>query len=287
MSDVASRSTRWFQGLLVLGCFSAILVEWAQYASHVSRLSYVLLVPLLAGVLALVPGEDSARDPASRERLLGRRLSTLLLLGAALLLALGSLSSVFTLSITAFPLALLALAISWAGWPAVRSRPWAALLLFGMVPLPMPILDQINPWLTRASGQVAVTLIRPFDAEASWIGSDLTFRDWTLEVAEACSGSGTFLIFLVLGVFLAGLFRFRLRGLLLLLAIAPPLTLLVNGVRIGGTALLLERFGRAAGEGLIHELFGQGVVIVAAALLVWGGTAAAARSRRAQPGESR
>lgn len=281
MSETPSLSppapiVRALQGLLVAAACSAILVEWAQYASHVSRLSYVLLVPVLAAVLAVVPGEKTREGTESH----GRRRATALLFLAALLLALGSTSSVFTLSIAAFPTAITALAISWHGWSAVRARRWAVLLLFAMVPFPMPILDRINPYLTEASGATAVTLVRPFDADASWIGSDLTFRGWTLEVAEACSGSGTLLIHLVLAVFLAGLFRFRLPGLLLLLAVAFPLTLVANGARIGGTALLIDGFGRGAGEGLAHELFGQGVVFLAIALLVGGAAYAARRGRR-------
>jgi exosortase/archaeosortase family protein len=113
-----------------------------------------------------------------------------------------------------------------------------------------------------------VTLFAPFDAYASWAGSTLSFRGWTLIVAEVCSGSGTLLMLGTLSAFLAALFRLRPLPALGLFLSALPVTLAVNGLRIASSALVIDRFGAAAGEGLWHELLGQAVVVAGAALLV-------------------
>ncbi len=144
----------------------------------------------------------------------------------------------------------------------------ALALLFLMVPPPMPVMDRINPFLVQASGRTAVALLTPFDPEVGWSAATLSFRGWTLIVAEACSGSGTFLMLGTLCVFLAALFRLRVLPALGLLALALPLTLLVNGVRIASSALIIDRFGAAAGEGLPHEILGQVVVLAGVGLLV-------------------
>ncbi len=276
MSERPTRLRRIVELVLLGAVFSTILVEWAGYAARVSRLSYVLLVPVLAGVLALLPSKEEEPAPLVPG---GGRLGSLLLPLAAAILAAGSIAGVFTVSVFAFPVAVLGLAISWWGVGAVRRRFWSALLFFLMVPIPMPLLDRLNPHLTQASGVVAVNLVRPFDGEATWVASDLTFRGWTLVVAEACSGSGTFLAYVVLATFLAGLFRPGVLLTIVLFGLAVPLTLAVNGLRIASTALLLDNLGPQAAEGWAHELLGQGLVIGAAGLLALG-VALAAHPRR-------
>jgi exosortase len=241
-------------------------VEWFEVSSASSRLSYALLVPVLALVLAVRAARglpSRAAVPAAR-----RGVAALCALTCSLTLFVGATSGVFTLSLVSVPLAALAYTARWGGADSLRRFAPALALLFLMVPPPMPVLDRINPFLSQASGGAAVTLLTPFDAEASWAGSTLSFRGWDLAVAEACSGSGTFLVLGTLCAFLAGLFRMRLWAAATLLCLTVPLTLLVNGVRIASSAMLIAQFGAGAGEGFAHELLGQAVVLAAAALLV-------------------
>ncbi len=264
---LSARATRGLELALFCGLVSPLLIEWFETTSASSRLSYALLVPGLALVLALRTSRpESALAPgaspwAATAAILGA-------LSSALALLAGSLSGIFTLSLLAIPLAAMAWTARLAGTRGLRRFGPALALSFLMVPPPMPVLDRINPFLIQASGSTAVTLLAPFDRAVDWAGSTLSFRGWTLIVAEACSGSGTFLMLGTLCAFLAGLFRLRARAALLLLAAALPLTLLVNGVRIASSALVIDAYGAAAGEGLAHELLGQAVVLAGAALLV-------------------
>ena len=222
-----------------------------------------LLVPVLALVLALRAGRASParpeRSPTSAAACAGL---------AAGALATGSLSGVFTLSLLAVPLSTLAFVARWCGPGGLRRFAPALAFLFLMVPPPMPLMDRVNPLLTEASGETAVTLLAPFDAHTSWAGSTLSFRGWTLIVAEVCSGSGTLLMLGTLHAFLAGLFRMRPAAALGLIALALPVALVVNGVRIASSALVIDRFGPGAAQGIAHELLGQGVVVCGAALVV-------------------
>ncbi len=281
-----ARATRGLELALFFGLATPLLSEWFETTSASSRLSYALLVPALAAVLAfrasrarfpgtarLQPGSssplrsDKEQSQAGAWRSQGGSAALCACL-AALALLTGSLSGVFTLSLLALPLATLAFVARWTGTDGLRRYAPALAFLFLMVPPPMPLMDRVNPLLTEASGQAAVTLLAPFDANVGWAGSTLSFRGWTLIVAEVCSGSGTLLMLGTLCAFLAGLFRLRPATALGLLLLALPLTLLVNGVRIASSALVIARYGAEAGKGLAHELLGQGVVIVGAALLV-------------------
>jgi exosortase len=257
-------ATRGLELALFLGLAGPLLAEWFDTTSTSSRLSYALLVPALALVLALRarrarPDGEPRRAPAAA--------ALFAALAAAALLA-GSLSGVFTFSLLALPLSAVAFAARWSGADGLRRFAPALAFLFLLVPPPMPLLDRVNPLLTEASGTTAVTLLAPFDPRAGWAGSTLSFRGWTLIVAEACSGSGTLLMLGALSAFLAGLFRLRPAPATGLVLLALPVTLLVNGARIASSALVIDRFGAAAGAGLAHELLGQGVVLAGAAALV-------------------
>jgi exosortase len=260
-------ATRALEPALFLGLTAPLLAEWVETTSASSRLSYALLVPGLALGLAWRAKYAAKGDAWVGDRL-GQTLAALAAALAGLVLLGGALSGVFTLSLLALPMASVAYSARTFGARGLQALAPALALAFLMVPPPMPLLDRINPFLVEASGTTAVTLLRPFDAAAGWSGATLTFRGWELIVADACSGSGTFLMLGALSAFLAALFRLRPPGTLLLLALSLPVTLLVNGLRIASSALVIERFGAAAGQGLAHELLGQAVVIVGAAALV-------------------
>lgn len=238
-------------------------MEWASFASGVSRIDYCLIVPILAAILARVAiqKQDPLPSPAPK----AQRFGYLCLLGGGLLLGLGSLSAIFTISIAGFPLAVSGLVgIYWGNKGLSRLR-YALLMLFAMVPVPLPLLDWLTPSMVRASGATAVAMVSPFDPEATWIGSDLTYRGWTLFVAEACSGSGTLLVLGTLTLFMAGLFQMRALMVVITLLLAIPLTLFINGLRIAAIAFVLDGFGIGAVSGAGHEIIGQLVVIAGAA----------------------
>ena len=67
---LSARATRGLELALFVGLVSPLLVEWFETTSASSRLSYALLVPGLALVLALrrAPGRDAERADAGHPR---------------------------------------------------------------------------------------------------------------------------------------------------------------------------------------------------------------------------
>ena len=266
-----SRRVRFGQAFILLAIFLPVLNEWVSYCSKVSRLGYVLLVPILAAALAVQAGRktDDAADETQRLRGTGGALGPLVLLGSALLYGLGSATGIFTLSIAAVPLAISGLVASWGGRRLVRRQARALVMAAFLVPVPLPLLDGMNPGLVDASGTVAVFLLGFLDPGTSWVGSELGFEGWTLIVADACSGSGTSLSLFVLTVFLTGLFGLSPLSSGALALLVLPLSLVVNALRIAATALLLAHIGPQAAAGLPHEILGQVLVIGTMGLLTW------------------
>jgi len=262
---LSARATRGWELALLALAVTPLAVEWFETTSASSRLSYALLVPLLSAALAWRARAASQAESFSSST---APAGTVLALLSALAFLAGALSGVFTLALLGLPLAAAALTARHGGPGALRRHAAPLLLLFALVPPPMPLMDRVNPFLVEASGRTAVTLLLPFDPDVTWRGPEFFFRGWTLVVAEVCSGSGTFLMLFVLSGFLGGLFRLGPLAAALLLVLSVPVTLLVNGLRIASSALVIDRFGAAAGEGLAHELLGQAVVVLGAALLV-------------------
>ena len=254
-----------FGALFVL--FGPLLWEWAVYVSQVGRLSYALLVPFLAGWLAWVARSETSVGPRwAEDRPAGDALPWFLLSLGGLLLVIGGVSSVFTISVAGFPLAFIGAVALQGGRSALWRFRFALLMLLAMVPIPLPLLDRFTPMMVQASGDTAVAMLRVVESgEITWIGSNLNFRGWNIFVAEACSGSGTMLTLGVLSLLLAGLFSMRVWALGLTLLLVLPLTLFVNGLRIALTAWFLDVFGPAAVTGSGHEILGQVVVILAGA----------------------
>ena len=113
-----ARATIGLELALFLGLASPLLAEWFETTSASSRLSYALLVPALALVLALRAGrgrEHEGERPAPRWAALFAALAALAFLG-------GSLSGVFTLSLCAVPLAVAAFVARWRGAVALRRQ---------------------------------------------------------------------------------------------------------------------------------------------------------------------
>lgn len=260
-----SYAARPLKAALVLAVFGTILLEWAEYTGGVSRINYCLLVPVLAAVLAWSVIRDWS--PISAPDRTGMRVGYASLGLSGILLTIGSLSSIFTVSVAGFPFAVLGLiAVFWGKEGLFRLR-YALLMFFAMVPVPLPLLDRLTPGMVRATGAAAVAMVSPFDSEATWVGADLTYRGWTLFVAEACSGSGTLLVLGTLTLFMAGLFRMSTKAVVITLILVGPITIFINGLRIAVMAWVLDGFGPAAVTGAGHEIVGQMVVIAGAAVL--------------------
>lgn len=260
-----SYAARSLKVALVLAVFSAILVEWAEYTGGVSRINYCLLVPALAAILAwsVIHDWSPIHTPDSSGIQLGYACLGL----SGLLLIIGSLASIFTVSIAGFPFAAMGLiALFWGKEGLFRLR-YALLMFFAIVPVPLPILDRLTPGMVRATGAAAVAMVSPFDSEAAWVGADLTYRGWTLVVAEACSGSGTLLVLGTLTLFMAGMFRMSTKAVVITLLLVGPITLFINGLRIAVMAWVLDGFGPAAVTGVGHEIVGQLIVIGGAGAL--------------------
>ena len=133
-----------------------------------------------------------------------------------------------------------------------------AFLLF-MLPMPEFLLQSVSQSLQLVSSQIGVALIRLTGTSVYLEGNIIDLGVMRLQVAEACSGLRYLLSLMILAFIAAYFFRGAFWQRALVFASSLPITVLMNSVRIALVGITVERYGRAAAEGLLHEM--EGVVI--------------------------
>ncbi len=179
----------------------------------------------------------------------------------------GELGSVETLLYIGIWLAFLSLGVFLYGMELRRFIfPWIILLF--MIPLP-PFINNILTFnLKLAASVLATQMLRLSGVSVLREGNIIDIGVEKLQVVDACSGL-RFLIPMILMALLVGYF-FNRKGYarLILLLVVPPLSVLINGFRVYGTALLLLGGHKKLAEGLFHDFTGWVVFVAGGTFLL-------------------
>lgn len=226
----------WSHGFLV-PIFSIVLL-WRQRArlrDTPKQGSGVGLVGVAGAVTLLVVGTLAAE-------LFTTRLSFILLL-ASLVIYLGGWQ---VLGAMAFPLCFLLLMIPWPG------------LIYAQVTLPLQFIA--SRWAAGALAAVHVPVLRE--------GNLLILSNYTLEVAEACSGIRSLVSLLTIAIAYAYLAERRVWLRISLVALMVPVAIVSNSIRIFGTGVLTSDVSPRLARGFFHEFSGWLIFLAASTLLL-------------------
>ena len=215
------------------------------------------------------------RDGRHRDARPDVKWGTTLLVAAVLLRALGALAAELFTQRLAIWLAALGLVVFCSGWRQVRHWWLPITLLVLAIPLPALITNKLAIPLQFRASQLGTALIRWRHIPVVASGNVITIPGQRLFVAEACSGLRSLTALIALGVMIGGMFLKTLPSRLILLALAVPVAVLVNGFRIFLTAFLMYFVDVALGRGFMHQTQGWALFMVALAIL--GGIAAVIR----------
>lgn len=140
-------------------------------------------------------------------------------------------------------------------------------LLALSVPLPAVVIGSLALPLQFKASQLGAALLEWRRVPVALTGNVIQLPGRTLFVTEACSGLHSLTALLALGLLIGGLWlRFPLtRALLLLLAI--PVGVLLNGIRVFLTGFFVYFVDPRLGEGILHLTEGWVVFVVAFAIL--------------------
>jgi exosortase len=157
------------------------------------------------------------------------------------------------------------------GWRQMRRWWLPAGLLFLSLPLPELVVGALSFPLQREASQLGAALLDWRHVPVRLSGNVIDLPGRSLFVTEACSGLRSLSALLALGLLVGGLWLRTAwaRGLLLLLAI--PIAMALNGLRIFVTGFTVHFISAQAGEGVLH--YTEGWVLFVTALLILAGLA--------------
>jgi exosortase D (VPLPA-CTERM-specific) len=192
---------------------------------------------------------------------------TIVVLGA-LVVFMGDYSALMTIVHYGLALMICGLVIAWLGVGAIRHIWLPLLLLFLAIPLPNFILNNLSSGMQLVSSQLGVALIRLFGVSVSLDGNVIDLGEHKLEVAAACDGLRYLFPLITLSFVMAYFYRAPLWKRAIVFATSIPVSILMNGLRVGSIGLLVERFGGGMAEGFFHEFQGWLMFMFSAGILL-------------------
>jgi exosortase len=175
------------------------------------------------------------------------------LLGIAVVLrAVSELAAeLFTMRISMI-VALAGLVVFYWGWRQVREWWLPFLLLVLAVPLPELVISALSLPLQFRASRLGAALLEWRHVPVRLSGNILAIPGYQLFVTEACSGLRSLTALLSVAVLTAGLWLRSPAARWLLVLVAIPVAVVINGARIFLTGFLMMFVGPSLGRGFMH-----------------------------------
>lgn len=228
----------------------ALINLWGRWM-HETEFSHGVLIPLISLYIIFDRREEILRSVDK-----GSARGIWLIAFALILLLLGEVSALFVAKQTSFVILLLGLVYAYLGKGAGRLLTAPILILLFAIPVPYFIEAILTARLQLLSSELGVIFIRWMDIPVFLSGNIIDLGRVQLEVAEACSGLRFLYPLMSIGFILAYFYQTHIAKRLIIFLSTIPITILMNSLRIALTAVLVERYGQAAVEGLAHDAEG-------------------------------
>lgn len=222
----------WFRGPLAFVLTGSLQDEHSQHYSH------ILLIPFLCLYL-LHLRRESIFAAVEWSPFFG---SILMLVGGAI--SLGTKEPIGE-TLDSYPPAILSFVMMcWGafllcyGIHAFRAASFGLSLMVFMAPFPSVVLDAIVGFLQQGSAEATDVLFSALGVPVFREGLLFNLSDFTIYVAEECSGIRSALALFITGLVAGHLFLRSTWGKVGLVSIVIPLAIVKNAVRIVGLALL-------------------------------------------------
>jgi exosortase D (VPLPA-CTERM-specific) len=188
---------------------------------------------------------------------------------AAIMLIVGELSAFFLLLHVGFVVALLGIVLSLGGFSLLRVTFIPIAFLVFAIPLPYLVDSELSFRLQLISSELGVFFIRLFGVSVYLTGNVIDLGNYKLQVVEACSGLRYLYPLLSLSFLAAYLFQAPLWQRALVFVSAIPITIVMNSLRIAVVGVLVDRWGTAQAEGVLHFFEGW-VIFIACGVILAG-----------------
>ena len=248
--------------LLAAFAFRGALFELVRRWTTQEEYSHGFLIPLVTAWL-LWTRRDVLVTSIGRPAWSG----AVLILVAMLMHVIGVLSAIFILSQMAFIIALLGIILAVGGYPLLQVAFIPVIFLIFAIPLPYFVDANLSLQLQLISSQLGVFFIRSFQIPVYLDGNIIDLGTYKLQVVDACSGLRYLFPLFSLSFLAAYLFRAPVWQRALVLFSSIPITIAMNGFRIGLVGVTVDRWGPKMAEGVLHFFEGW-IIFIASALLL-------------------
>ena len=150
------------------------------------------------------------------------------------------------------------------GMSGVRLLTFPLVYLLAAIPMPVFLVGELSSRLQLWSSTLAIGFLQLIGIMANLEGNVIDLGRVQLQVVEACSGLRYLFPLMALAILIAYLYRQPLWKRVLLVLSSIPISILLNGFRIGAIGVLVEAYGRSAADGFSH--FFEGWVFFVASL---------------------
>ena len=154
------------------------------------------------------------------------------------------------------------------GWPTLRILMFPIGFLFFAVPMPDWLIDAATVPLKVFISNMVTRILYAAGYPIAQNGVMIMIGSYQVLVKDACSGMNSIFALSAIGVFYAYAFRWgeKIRSLILLASIVP-ITVAANFIRVITLVLIAYYGGPDLLEGVVHDLTGIGLFVVAVILL--------------------
>lgn len=169
-----------------------------------------------------------------------------------LLYGVGEFTTVFFILHVSLWVVIVGLTVSLIGIPRTKVIAFPLGYLLAAIPLPTFMYASLASQLQLWSSALGVGFLQLIGVIAFREGNVIDLGPVQLQVIEACSGIRYLFPLTALALLCAYLYQERTWKRVLLVVSAVPISILINGFRIGVIGILVELYGQGAAEGFYH-----------------------------------
>jgi exosortase len=250
-------------GALVILLYFPVLQGLIKQWWNEPDFSHGFIVPVFAGyVVWLTRKRWQAIPPQPDDK------GVFVIVVALCMLLAGSVAAVLFVSRLSMVVLLLGIVLYLAGREMVSALAFPLGYLLLMIPPPEIIYNQITFPMQLWASKVAFVFLQWVHVPVLLEGNILLLPNYSLEVAEACSGIRSLLSLIALAVAYGYIAEKRGWLRVVLVVMTVPVAILSNSLRVFGTGLATYWVGPEWANGFLHEMSGFVVFFVAAGFIV-------------------
>ena len=180
----------------------------------------------------------------------------------------GELATLYVLQHVSLWMVIVGLVIASIGIRGARAIAFPLSYLLTSIPLPVFLYASLASYLQLWSSALGVLCLQLVGITAFRDGNVIDLGPVQLQVIEACSGIRYLLPLISLALLCAYFFKDRMWKRVALVLSSIPISIVVNGFRIGMIGVLIEWYGQGAAEGFFHLFEGWVLFMASLGLLI-------------------